>query len=95
MKKRTCQSGSTAGGAWARTRTLGPTHAETLTARENLAYTRTQAGDHDTAAREFEVAVEARIAKHGPRHVETLMTQANLGHVRLNLGDAVGAARSC
>ena len=75
----------------AMTRTLGPTHADTLVTRHNLAASYSKAGDHDRAAREFEAVVEGYTATLGPRHVETLMAQANLGHARLQLGYAQGA----
>eukprot|EP01045_Picozoa_sp_COSAG04_P028817 COSAG04_NODE_4573_length_2008_cov_8.534835_3_plen_95_part_00 len=73
------------------TRTLGPTHAETLRARDNLAVSYANAGDHDRAAREFVAVVEGWTATVGARHAETLMAQAYLGHARLQQGDAAGA----
>ena len=75
----------------AMTRTLGPTHVETLGSRMNLAASYGEAGDLDRAARELEAVVEGFTATLGPRHAETLMARAYLGDTRLNLGDAQGA----
>ena len=75
----------------AMTRTLGPTHADTLTARQNLALSYEDAGDLAKAAREYEAVAEGYTATLGPRHADTLLAQAYLGDTRLRLGDAAGA----
>ncbi|MFF3129226.1 tetratricopeptide repeat protein [Streptomyces sp. NPDC057908] len=70
----------------------GPDHPDTLTARNNLAHWRGEAGDAAGAAVAFEELLADRLRVLGPDHPHTLATRDRLAHWRGEAGDAVGAA---
>ncbi|MER5853152.1 tetratricopeptide repeat protein [Streptomyces sp. NPDC002012] len=70
----------------------GPDHTDTLTARNNLAHWRGEAGDAAGAAVAFEELLADRLRVLGPDHPHTLAARGNLARCRGKAGDAVGAA---
>lgn len=70
---------------------LGPDHADTLTARGNLAQWRGHAGDAAGAAMAAEEVLADRLRVLGADHPETLATRYNLAHWQGQASDPAGA----
>jgi len=69
-----------------RTRTLGPHHPDTLTARNNLAYAYRDAGRLQDAITLHQQNLEDRTRILGPDHPDTLTTGNNLANTYLKAG---------
>jgi hypothetical protein len=66
---------------------LGPDHPATLTARDNLAWSRGEAGDHVRAVAEFEGLLVDRLRVQGPDHPDTRTTRNNIAYRRGEAGE--------
>ncbi|MGX1501402.1 UNVERIFIED_CONTAM: DNA-binding ferritin-like protein [Streptomyces graminofaciens] len=73
---------------------LGEDHRDTLTARNNLAFSRGEAGDAAGAARAFADLLADQERVLGEDHPRTLATRSNLARWRGEAGDAAGAAQA-
>ncbi|MCX4411492.1 tetratricopeptide repeat protein [Streptomyces sp. NBC_01764] len=71
---------------------LGPDHAHTLIARQNVAYWQGEAGDADGAAAAFADLLEDYLRVLGEDHPDTLAVRHHLARWRGEAGDADGAA---
>jgi len=65
-----------------RTRVLGADHPDTLTARNNLAFWRAEAGDVAGAVSEFEQLLTDQVRVLGTDHPDTLATRDVLAVLR-------------
>ncbi|MGO1054908.1 tetratricopeptide repeat protein [Crossiella sp. CA198] len=72
-------------------RHLGLDHVGTLTARHNLAYWRSEAGDTTTAITELQTVLTDRIRILGPDHLDTLNTRHDLVYWHGPAGDPTTA----
>jgi TIR domain-containing protein/NB-ARC domain-containing protein/tetratricopeptide repeat protein len=70
---------------------LGPDHADTLTARHNVARWRGQSGDPPGAADAFEELLHDQLRLLGPDHPDTIATRGNLARWRGLAGDPASA----
>merc|ERR1712142_1101774 len=70
----------------ARTKTLGPTHAETITAMDQIVVHLTHLAQNDEAMKMQTEVVQAKTKAFGPGHPNTLSAKRNLGVVLGNLG---------
>jgi len=70
-----------------RTRVLGPTHPDTIFARQRLADTLWDAGDIGGALPIYEAVLATRTALFGPTYTLTLRSVSDLGLAKLELGD--------
>jgi hypothetical protein len=59
--------------------TLGQTHPDTLSARNNLAVTLKKLGEVRRAEEEYQAVLEAKIVQMGSDHASTLTSMYNLG----------------
>jgi tetratricopeptide (TPR) repeat protein len=73
-------------------RTLGPDHPDTLSARYEIAYWRGESGDFAGAAAALEELLADREMVLGPKHPDTLGTGLGVAYWRGHAGDPAGAA---
>ena len=71
---------------------FGADHPDTWTAYGNLAYWRSETGDHGGAAAEFERLLANRLRVLGPDHPDTLTTRSQLASCLGQAGNVIGAA---
>ncbi len=70
---------------------LGPEHPDTLTARDNQAGARLQAGDPAGAMTDYDALLLDLQRLRGPKHSSTLVARCNRAFARLHAGDPAGA----
>ncbi|MGI5365148.1 tetratricopeptide repeat protein [Streptomyces iakyrus] len=73
-------------------RVQGPVGPNSLTARNNLAFSLGQAGNPSAAAAEYSALIEDMGRTLGPEHPEVLSQRGQLAHWRGEAGDTAGAA---
>ncbi|MCW2785006.1 MAG: tetratricopeptide repeat protein [Marmoricola sp.] len=70
------------------TKTAGPDHPFTMTARQNVAQIRAFAGEVDGAITEYETLVKQQTKVLGPDHPDVLLSRHNLAYLQGEVGDA-------